>query len=108
MDDLFPRVGALAQRARLLLGKVGATSNALSRSLLKPQIMELQENAKNLREEIQDLSDKSLDRLRQINPAWANNPARQIEDLSNLYFAFAYLTRWSAQLDEITFQLSLH
>lgn len=108
LDDLFPRVGALAQRARLLLGKVGAASNALSRSLLKPQLMELQKETNNLREEIQDLSDKSLDQLRQINAVWANNPAEQIEDLSNLYFAFAYLTRWSAQLDEITFQLSLH
>lgn len=108
LDDLFPRVGALAQRGRLLLRKVGATSNALSRSLLKPQLMELQKEANNLREEIQQLSDKSLEQLRQINAAWANDPAEQIENLSNLYFVFAYLGRWSAQLDEITFQLSLH
>ena len=71
-------------------------------------MIELQEIAKSLREEIQALSDRSLDRLRQINPGWENNPTEQIEDLSNLYFAFAYLTRWSGQLDEITFQLSLH
>ncbi len=108
LHDLFPRIGALTRETNLLLEKIRLTSNALSRSLLKPQILEVQKEAKEVRAEIQQLSDKSLDRLRQINPAWANNPAEQIEDLSDLYFAFAYLGRWSAQLDEMTFQLSLH
>lgn len=108
LHDLFPRIGALTQQSNLLLEKIRSTSNALSRSLLKPQILEVQKEAKEVREQIQQLSDKSLEQLRQINAAWANNPVEQIEELSNLYFAFAYLTRWSAQLDEMTFQLSLH
>jgi curved DNA-binding protein CbpA len=108
LHDLFPTVGALTQRANLLLEKIQATSNALSRSLLKPQILEVQSETKDVREKIQNLSDASLAQLRQINTAWAKNPSDQIEGLSNLYFAFAYLTRWSTQLDEITFQLSLH
>jgi len=108
LHDLFPRIGALTQRTNFLLQKIRATSNALSRSLLKTQILEVQKEAKEMRERIQNLSGESLDQLRQINAAWAKNPAEQIEDLSNLYFAFAYLTRWSAQLDEMTFQLSLH
>jgi curved DNA-binding protein CbpA len=108
LHDLFPAVGALTQRANVLLEKIRATSNALSRSLLKPQILEVQNEAKEVRARIQDLSDESLNQLHQINAAWTKNPAEQIEDLSDLYFAFAYLTRWSAQLDELTFQLSLH
>jgi curved DNA-binding protein CbpA len=108
LHDLFPAVGALAQRANLLLEKIRVTSNTLSRSLLKPQILEVQQEAKELRANIQNLSDASLADLRQINAAWAKNPAQPVEGLLNLYFAFAYLTRWSAQLDEITFQLSLH
>jgi curved DNA-binding protein CbpA len=108
LHDLFPRIGALTQRANSLLETVRATSNALSRSLLKPQILDVQRETKEVREQIQNLSGESLDQLRQINAAWAKNPAEQIEDLSTLYFAFAYLTRWSAQLDEMTFQLSLH
>jgi curved DNA-binding protein CbpA len=108
LHDLFPAVGALTQRANLLLEKIRATSNALSRSLLKPQILEVQNETNEVRKKIQSLSDASLAELRQINTAWAKNPAEQIEDLSNLYLAFAYLTRWSAQLDEMTFQLSLH
>lgn len=108
LHDLFPAIGTLTQRANLLLETIRATSNALSRSLLKPQILEVQNQAKELREKIQNLSDASLVELHQINTAWAKNPAEQIQDLSNLYFAFAYLTRWSTQLDEMAFQLSLH
>jgi curved DNA-binding protein CbpA len=108
LHDLFPRIGALTQQSNLLLEKIRSTSNALGRSLLKPQILGVQKEAKETREQIQQLLDKSLEQLRQINTAWANNPVEQIEELSNLYFAFAYLTRWSAQLDEMTFQLSLH
>jgi curved DNA-binding protein CbpA len=101
LHDLFPAFGALTQRASLLQAKIQTTSNALSRSLLKPQILELQNETKKVREKIQDLSDTSLAQLREIN-------AEQIEGLTNLYFAFAYLSRWASQLDEITFQLSLH
>jgi curved DNA-binding protein CbpA len=108
LHDLFPAVGALTQRANLLLEKIRTTSNALSLSLLKPQILELQNETKEVRAKIQNLSEASLAELHRINAAWAKNPAEQIEGLSNLYFAFAYLTRWSTQLDEMTFQLSLH
>ena len=108
LQDLFPQIGALTQRANLLLAKIQATSNALSRSLLKPQILEVQQETKEVRGKIQSLSDASFEQLRQINAAWTRNPAEQIEGLSNLYFAFAYLTRWSTQLDEMMFQLSLH
>jgi len=108
LHDLFPAVGALTQRANLLLEKIQGTSNALSRSLLKPQLLEVQKETKEVRSHIQDLSDASLAELREINTAWGKNPAEQIEGLSNLYFAFAYLTRWSSQLDELAFQLSQH
>lgn len=108
LHDLFPQIGGLSQRTNLLLEKIQATSNALSRSLLKPQILEVQQETKELRGKIRNLFDASLEQLRQINAAWTTSPAEQIERLSNLYFAFAYLTRWSAQLDEMTFQLSLH
>jgi curved DNA-binding protein CbpA len=108
LHDLFPLVGSLTQRANPLLEKIRATSNALSLSLLKPQILALQNETKEVRTRIQDLSGASLAELHRINAAWEKNPAEQIEGLSNLYFAFAYLSRWSAQLDEMTFQLSLH
>jgi curved DNA-binding protein CbpA len=108
LHDLFPAIGALTQRANLLLEKIRAASSALSLSLLKPQILEVQTQAEEVRARIQDLFEVSLAELSRSNTAWATNPREQIDGLSNLYFAFAYLTRWSTQLDEMTFQLSLH
>ena len=108
LHELFPAIGALTQRSSLLLEKNKIASNALSRSLLKPQILELQKETKELRDKIQDLLEASLAQLRQINSRWTTNPTGEIAALPDLYFAFAYLTRWSAQLDEIAFQLSLH
>ena len=104
---MFPSIGGLTQRADQLREKFQATSNALSRSLLKPQLLELQKETNELRQTIQNLSDASLARLREINSGWMQNPEGQLTSVSNLYFAFAYLTRWSAQVDEMAFQLSL-
>ena len=108
LHDLFPAIGAVTQRTNLLLENLKSASNALTRSLLKPQVLEAQRETRALRERIQDLSDASLAQLRAIDSRWRTNPAEEIAALSNLYFAFAYLTRWSAQLDELAFQLSLH
>jgi hypothetical protein len=42
-----------------------------------------------------------------MNPGWRNDPAAQVADTFALYLRFSYLGRWSAQLDELAFQLSL-
>lgn len=108
LHDLFPAIGAVTQRANLFLERMKAASNALSRSLLKPQLLELQKETTDLREKLQALSGASVAQLREINSRWATNPSGELAAVSNLYFTFAYLNRWSAQLDEIGFQLSLH
>jgi curved DNA-binding protein CbpA len=108
LHDLFPAIGALTQRANLFLEKMKTASNALSRSLLKPQLLELQKQTTELREKIQTLSDASEAQLRAGNSSWATNPSGEITALTKQYFTFAYLSRWSAQLDEIAFRLSLH
>jgi curved DNA-binding protein CbpA len=108
LQDLFPAIGALVQRAHLVLEKARTASNALSRSLLKPQILAVQKETKELRDKVHGVSEALLVHLRETSSRWTKNPAEEIAVLSNLYFAFAYLTRWSAQLDEMAFQLSLH
>jgi curved DNA-binding protein CbpA len=106
LQELFLLVGALTQRANALLEKTRTVSNALSRSLLKPQIVALQKEVDSLREKIRNLNDSAIEQLREINREWQRDHADQFAALSNLYFAFAYLGRWSAQLDELAFQLT--
>ncbi len=106
--DLFPAIGAVTQRANLVLEKIQTTSNNLSRSLLKPEILKVQTETKAVRQKIQEFMDAALIQLREINAGWAKSSTDHIDALSDLYLRFAYLGRWSKQLDEILFQLSLH
>ena len=106
LQELFLRIGALKQRANALQEKIRTASNALSRSLLKPQIVEVQKEASELRQKVRDLHNAANEQLREISSAWQDDRARQFTPLANLYFRFAYLGRWSAQLDELAFELS--
>jgi curved DNA-binding protein CbpA len=106
LQELFLLIGASTQRANALLEKIRTTSNALSRSLLKPQMVEMQTEVSDLREKVRALEDSANVQLRQLNSDWQHDRDTQLGALSNLYFRFAYLGRWSAQLDELTFQLS--
>ena len=106
LQELFLDLGAFKQRADLLLAKIQAASNALSRSLLKPEMVTLQSDLAAWREKIQTLMDAATEQLREINPRWLSDRATQIAVLTDLYLKFAYLGRWSEQLDEIAFQLS--
>ena len=108
LQELFLDIGALTQRANTILEKIRTTSNALSKSLLKPEMVELQSEAKNLRETVQRLVDAASEQLQTLSAAWQIDRAGQVAALSNLYFRFAYLSRWSAQLDELAFQLTLN
>jgi len=106
LQELFLLIAASTQRANALQEKIRTASNALSRSLLKPQIVEMEKEVSDLRQKVRDLNDAANVQLGEINSAWQDDRARQFVPLSNLYFTFAYLGRWSAQLDELAFQLS--
>ena len=106
LQELFLLIGALTQRANGLQEKIRTASTALSRSLLKPQIVELEKEAGDLRQKVRDLIDAANGQLREMNSAWRNDPAGHVVPLSNLYITFAYLDRWSAQLDELAFQFA--
>ena len=106
LQELFLLIGAVTQRANALQEKIRTASNALSRSLLKPQIVELEKEGGDLRQKVRELDDAANAQLREINSAWQIDRAGQFARLSSLYFGFAYLGRWSAQLDELAFQLS--
>ena len=106
LQELFLLIGGLTQRANALQEKIQTASNALSRSLLKPQIVELEKEVSDLRQKVRELIDAANVQLRELNSAWQDDRPRQFAPLSNLYFTFAYLTRWSAQLDELAFQLA--
>jgi curved DNA-binding protein CbpA len=107
LQELFLGLGALKQRAELVLEKKRTASNALSQSLLKPETLALRDDLEGWREKIRELLESANEELRKTNSRWLAGREAQIVALSDLYLKFAYLGRWSAQLDETAFQLSL-
>lgn len=100
LEELFLQIGAFNQSANQLLEKMRAASNPLSRSLLRAAVVEAQRELGALRDKVQELNAAADARTRQTE-------AKQIEELSDLHQRFAYLGRWSAQLDELAFHLTL-
>lgn len=106
LQEIFLGLGEFKQRADRFVKKAEQTSNGLSRSLLKVEALAVEQELTAWREKIAALLESAMKELNAIDAAWLSDRARQIPALSNLYLRFAYLGRWSAQLDEIAFQLS--
>jgi curved DNA-binding protein CbpA len=107
LQELFLEIGALNQRMTALLEKIRSASGPLSRSLLKGEVVAAQKEVASLSDKLRERIEAADERLRRMNPGWLTNPAAQIADAEDLYLRFSYLGRWSAQLDELAFQLSL-
>jgi curved DNA-binding protein CbpA len=100
LQELFLRIGEWNQQAKLLLGRMSGQASALERSLLKSRLLEVQQAIENLRCEIRDLTETANRELKRIEP-------NQLDLVAGFHSRFAYLGRWTEQLDELAFQLSL-
>jgi curved DNA-binding protein CbpA len=100
LQDLFLEIGATNQRAAALLEKARGASSALARSLLKPESAAVQREIENLRTKLRDMIEDANRELQDTN-------LTQLDAIAALQQRFAYLGRWSSQLDELAFQLSL-
>jgi len=99
LHELFLRISEWNQRARNLLEKIRGQSSAIERSLLKSRLLEIQQAIENLRHEVRDLTETANAELKQIEPT-------QLDLIAGFHSRFAYLGRWTEQLDELAFQLS--
>jgi curved DNA-binding protein CbpA len=100
LQELFLRIGQWNQQTKLLLERIRGQSSALERALLKSRLLEVQQAIENLQRELRDLTETAKRELKKIDPA-------RVDQLSGLHSRFAYLGRWTEQLDELAFQLSL-
>jgi len=108
LQELFLQIGDLNQRIQPTLEKIRAASNELSRSLLKGGVLSMRKEIAGLREKVGSMSAAAEEHLKEINSTWRAGPGEQIDVLQDLYLRFAYLGRWSEQLDELAFQVSLN
>ena len=105
IEALFPVVAELTQDANALLPKIAAATNPLTRSLIKPQLLQLQNRIGEALAKLEELQQDSTTRLQHLSTDWTATP-EQLAELPPLYLRFSYLTRWTAELRSQQLQLS--
>jgi curved DNA-binding protein CbpA len=100
--DLFSRIGTFIHATDELLQRFQAAPNALVRSLMQPEIVESRQEVEDIFKKTRELSGQAEAETRRLNDHWGSEP----ETLAQLYRRFAYLTRWTEQLEERSFRLT--
>lgn len=108
MQKLFLQIGSLAQSAERLLEKIGNTKSELGRSLLRPQLLDLQRQTQEFLQRLNFSHEDCIAELQRLNSVWNTNKPKAIVRLRLLHDRISYFSRWLVQLNETRFQLSLH
>lgn len=108
MQKLFLEIGSLAQNSQRLLEKMGNAKSALSRSLLRPQLLDLQRQTQEFLQRLNFSYEGCIAELQGLNALWLTNKPEAMERLRLLYDRISYFSRWLAQLNEMHLQQSLH
>jgi curved DNA-binding protein CbpA len=102
LANLFIEIGTLVIDVDRVLGEATAATNALSKSLLKPSILEQQKRVREKLTRVRSLYENALSDLRSID-----NAQQSLPQIENSYHQLAYLTRWKDLLEERQFRLSI-
>jgi len=108
LHDLFLKIGLNAQNSKRLLEQLGNSKSKISRSLLKTDLLNLQQRSDELLSQASVTYDKDVAELQQLDRLWNTDKPQAIARLTLLHDRVAYLSRWIAQLEEIAFQLRLY
>ena len=106
IEKLFPRVAELTHKAQTLREQVANTTSSLSRALLEPQLVEVQQKLGDMLRSLHDLEAQSVSELQQLTVHWENDREATLPALQQLYLRFSYLTRWITELEEKQMQLA--
>lgn len=107
LEDLFPLVATLTQEAERLEQRAALTTNSLSRSLMKAEVMQTQGRIKDALATLRRMENESDEKLRAISDSGFEDNEAGLSEVQNLYVRFSYLTRWIPQLEEKQTQLAL-
>jgi curved DNA-binding protein CbpA len=105
--EVFGEIGTFVQEADGRLEKVRSANTALAKSLLRSDILNAQQRAGELSDQLQNLYTNALDELKRLDASRDERPRELIQDFTKLYHRFAYLGRWRDQIRERQFQLSI-
>ena len=103
--DLFPVVAEVTQEAEAVSQKMETSTNPLSRSLLKAQILAVENRLAETLQRLSSLHDEAELALRQLSGGGVLAEG-EWSQLHELYLRFSYLSRWIAELREKQLRLT--
>lgn len=106
IERLFPAVAALTQQAHSLAEKNAQATNPLTRSLIKPQLLQVHRELAETLAILQKRHAEAVARLQQLASVWEQARLTSSAELRDLYLRFSYLSRWITELQEKQVQLS--
>ena len=104
--ELFGETGSLVQELDLLITKL-KTSNGLTKSLLRSEIVTKQKRGGDLATKLKKEYQACLEELANLNQEWNNRSDEVLAQIERLYYKISFLMKWIGHLDERQFQLSL-
>ncbi len=104
--DMFGAVADATQGAGRVLQEAAATTNPLSRSLVQTKIVIASRRVNDALERLQQMLAEAEAELRSLSESADEASDDWLGRFESLYFRFAYLTRWIAQLEEKRTQLA--
>jgi curved DNA-binding protein CbpA len=100
IEVLFPAIADLTHEADALVQKSGTAASALSRSLLKPQLLAVAKRVNEMLVKLKELDRNLQSELRELSQKDEITADSRAEKLHAFYLQFSYLTNWIAQLEE--------
>ena len=104
--EIFSQIGTLVRTSDNLLERSANAQNALSKSLLRAEILDGQRQTQEALTKLERLQEDILEETRSLNKTWTNESATALPKLSDLQQRLAYLARWIDQVRERQFRLS--
>ena len=105
IEERFLAVATLSQETEAVVRKLSAATTPLSRSLVQPEMLDAQNRIGAVLEDLRRLEHQAVAELQRVSESW--NGAETNSSLQYLYLRFAYLDRWTAELQEKRTQLTL-
>ena len=100
VEQLFPAVAAATHRAQAVTEKHAQATSPLARSLLKAELLQVQNEIEAMLGVLQKQHTEAVDRLRDLTRLWEQPHESKLAELHDLLLRFSYLSRWIAELQE--------
>ncbi|MEY2486573.1 MAG: molecular chaperone HscB [Verrucomicrobiota bacterium] len=104
---LFMETASLLEEVDRLLGRLKTADNLLSKALLQSEVIDLREKTGAALENLAKLEAGAVQELCALDIKWEKQSENVTEELAALSRRFAHLERWTEQLRERQFQLSI-